>query len=170
MCLYIYSFLGIVFYLKIKINLMNLLGWHWLIKLYRFQVYSSKYIICILYRVFTAPSQVSFISISPPFTLFYLSSLHLPLVITMLLPVSVKFFFSLCLIPSPFSPSPLAPSLLRRPLFCAFHGIWYHLMYCASYLCLLFVLQLKCSMTSGSYLLTAESQHREQCLIQMFNK
>ena len=51
-----------------KIYLMNLLGWHWLIKLYRFQVYSS-----IIHNV-CSPSQVKFTPpppcplLSPPIT------------------------------------------------------------------------------------------------------
>ena len=41
--------------------LLNLLGWHWLIKLYRFQVYDSiMHHLFIVFCVFTTPSQVSF--------------------------------------------------------------------------------------------------------------
>ena len=47
--------------------LLNLLGWHWLLKLYRFQAYNFKYIICMLYCVsmktlnhFTIGTQISY--------------------------------------------------------------------------------------------------------------
>ena len=39
--------------------LLNLLGWHWLTKLHRFQVHNSTNIIFTLYCVFPPPSQVS---------------------------------------------------------------------------------------------------------------
>ena len=57
--------------------LLNLLGWPWLIKLYRFQVYSS--IIYQLYIVLCLPSKVNLLPLpySLPCTFFYL--LHNPL-------------------------------------------------------------------------------------------
>ena len=63
--LHIFSLLFILepggFWAMTFLFLLNLLGWHWLIKLYRFQMYKSiKHIICILCCVLTTPSQVSF--------------------------------------------------------------------------------------------------------------
>ena len=74
--------------------LLNLLGWHWSIKLYRFKVYSSviyhlHIVLCVHPKSGVLPSP--FIPTLPSF----------PLVITRLLSASVRFFF-LCLICSTF--------------------------------------------------------------------
>ena len=80
---------------------LNLLGWHWLIKLHRFQVYNSiTHHLCIV----CSPPQIKSpsITIYLPFTLFYLphptpfpSGNHHTV-------VCVHDSFFLCLIPSPF--------------------------------------------------------------------
>ena len=41
-------------------SLLNLLGWHWLTKLYRFQVHIPRYIICTRYCVFTTSQDALF--------------------------------------------------------------------------------------------------------------
>ena len=49
--------------------LLNLLGLHWLTKLYRYRCTVPQHILCTLYCVFTAPSQASFhhqLSPDPP--------------------------------------------------------------------------------------------------------
>ena len=51
--------------------LSNLLGWHQLIKLYRFQVYNSIKHYLYKYYFFTIPSQFLSITIYSPFALFY---------------------------------------------------------------------------------------------------
>ena len=86
---------------------LGLLGWRWLIKLYRFPMYNSiihhlYIVLCVCHPKSSVllstviPSLPSSTSPHPPF----------PWVITILLPVSIRFFF-LCFIPSPFSPIPL---------------------------------------------------------------
>ena len=74
------------------------IGWHWLIKLYRFQVYSS--IMHHLYNVLCVHHPRSSLipsPFTPPFTLFYLPPPPFSLVITKQLSVSVSvslvFFF-----------------------------------------------------------------------------
>ena len=59
---------GFLFF-KFLIILSNLLGWHWLIKLHRFQVYSSMIHHLLLYHVFTTPSQSPSTTIFASFTL-----------------------------------------------------------------------------------------------------
>ena len=79
--------------------LLNLLGWQWLVKLYRFQVHYSIIHHLLLYCVFTIPSQVSF-----HHHLSFLFPLLPPpqplLIITMLVSVSIVvcFFFWLSLL------------------------------------------------------------------------
>ena len=80
---------GIWNFFNIFSFLFNLLEWHWVIKLYRFQAYNS--IICDLYIV-CSPSQVKSPSITIyfPFTLFYLPHIPFPLVIIILLSLPSK--------------------------------------------------------------------------------
>ena len=70
--------------------LLNLLEWHWLIKLYRLQVHNS--IIHLLCCVLVTPNQVSFHHHLSPFTLFYLPPPFFPLVNTIFLSVSMRVF------------------------------------------------------------------------------
>ena len=56
------SFLNEIFVIY---YLLNLLGWHWLIKVCRFQVYNSKYISPV-YRIMRSPPQVK----SPSITIY----------------------------------------------------------------------------------------------------
>ena len=91
--------------------LLNLWGWHWLIKLHVFHVYDFIiYHLYIFIVCFPPPSQVSFHYRLPPLYPLPLPHPTFPPVITRLLSVSVGFFF-LCLIPLPFPPSP--PTHLR---------------------------------------------------------
>ena len=83
--------------------LLNLLGWHWLIKLYRFQVYKSipqhlYIVLCVTYCHCLSCLLAS-------------TSLHpgSPLGITTLLSVSMDLGVCLFLTPSPFSPSSATP-------------------------------------------------------------
>ena len=91
--------------------LLNLLGLHWLIQLYRFQVYNS-----IIHHPYIAlcvhtESQVSFHHhLLPPYPV-PLPLPPFPLVIAIQLSVSegYSFCFCFCSIPSPISPSPPTP-------------------------------------------------------------
>ena len=77
---------------------LNLLGWHWLIKLYRFQVYNS--IIHHLYIVLCVhPPQVKSpsIPISTPFTLLYLPPIPFPSGNHHTVSVSMSFWFLISL-------------------------------------------------------------------------
>ena len=103
--------------------LLNLLGWHWLIKLCMFQVYNYTWIICILYFVFTALSQVSFHH--------YLSSLYplLPslilaflLSVTILLPVTTGVFLLFLFLT--FHPSHPAPNSLPSDKVSSFRKVY----------------------------------------------
>ena len=71
---------------------MNLLGWHWLIKLYRFQVYNSI-IHLLLYCVFTTTGQFSFHHYLSPLYPLLPPPPASPLVILILLSVSVRVCF-----------------------------------------------------------------------------
>ena len=79
------------FYFLICVFLLNLLGCHWLIKLYRFQVYDSiihhLYIVLCVHHPKLNFLPSPFISAIP----FSASPPPLPLVITILLPMSTQF-------------------------------------------------------------------------------
>ena len=78
--------------------LLNVLGLHWLIKLYRFQVYDS--IIHHQYRTVCSPPQViSFHHHLCPYTVSYFPHPSFPLVITTLLSMAMRF----CSLLNPFT-------------------------------------------------------------------
>ena len=94
---------------------LNLLGWHWLIKLHRFQVYNSiiiRHLYCIgcsLPRHVSSHHHLSplYPLLPSPYPLF-------PMVTTILLSVSIRVcglfcFVLFCLISSPFYPSSSTP-------------------------------------------------------------
>ena len=87
---------------------MNLLGWHWLIKLHRFQVYSS--IMDHLYIVLCAHHPKSSV-LPPPFIPPHplLPPLSLPSGHHHSVGCIYELIIFLCLIPSPFLPGPQSP-------------------------------------------------------------
>ena len=100
----LYAYFPCIIFSHFKFYL-NLMGWHWLIKLYRFQVYSFIiHHVCFIVR--SPPQIMSFsFTIYFPYTFSYLppppfpSGNHHTVVC-----VWEGLFF--CLIPSPFSPRP----------------------------------------------------------------
>ena len=88
---------------------LNLLGWHWLIKLYRFQVYISTIHHLYIVLCVPTPSQVSSITIYPCFTLFYVPH---PLSLWQS-PYCFLCLWVFFLNPFTFSPSLLTPSHLE---------------------------------------------------------
>ena len=94
---------------------MNLLGWYWLINLYRFQVYNSK----------LSPPKIRSPSITIYlFTFFYLSLPPFPLAIPIiLLSVSMRGFL---LNPYTFSPSPSTPLPYDtcQPVLCIYESVF----------------------------------------------
>ena len=77
-----------------QLFLLNLLGWHWLIKVYKFQVYSSiihhQYTVLCVHHPKLGLLPSPFI---PHFILFCFLPPPFPLVITILLSVSMRFYF-----------------------------------------------------------------------------
>ena len=96
---------------KFGVFLLNLLGWHWLIKLCRFQAYSCiihhLYIVLCIHHSKTSPLPSPFVS-----NLHYSPSPNFPfpLVITILLCGSIHCCFSGALSLQLFHPAPLLPS------------------------------------------------------------
>lgn len=88
-CHYLFIYLLLLRY-KCLCFLFNLLGWLWLIKLYRFQEYKSiiHHVLCVYH------TKSSFLP--PPLSLLLHLSTSLPLTITILLsrPMSLFFFFA----------------------------------------------------------------------------
>ena len=87
------------YFLNLFFTLLNLLGWYWLIKLYRFQVCNAT--IRHLYIVLCVHHPRSSLLSSPllPYTPSTFSPLPFPPVIPILISVSMRFLF---FIPSPF--------------------------------------------------------------------
>ena len=83
----------------LKMFTLNLLGWHWLIKSYRFQCTILWYMICTLHSVFTTKSWMSFCHhmFDPLLSLPPLPQPPFSLVSAILLSVSMSFCSFICL-------------------------------------------------------------------------
>ena len=111
---------------------MNLLGWHWFIKLYRFQVYNS--IIYHLYIVLYVHHPEWLLLLLPfiPLYPFLPAPTSFSLVNIILLSVFLFFCF-FCLIPSPFLPD------LQPPPLCSLY-LWAYVYL----VCLFLFIDFKC--------------------------
>ena len=97
--------------------LLNLLGWHWLTRPYRFQVYNSIILTCIQHYVLSPKVKSLSSTIYPPppppipLSLWQISYCSQCLFFVVVF-VRVFFVRVFLLIPSAFSPSPQLPSFL----------------------------------------------------------